>query len=63
MFYEEHEKVIQETLKYIEQHLTENLEASLEFLGGDLMQKLADADVEELDIQALEEMNLSIHRR
>jgi hypothetical protein len=32
------------------------LEASFAFLGEDLMHKLAEADVEELDIQELEDM-------
>ncbi len=43
----------------VQEMIKSYLEASFEFLGEDLILKLADADVEELDIQELEEMTPS----
>ncbi len=43
----------------VQQMVKTSLEASFKFLGDDLMQKLADTDVEELDIQELESMTFS----
>lgn len=40
----------------IQEMIKKYLEASFAFLGEDLVEKLADADVEEMDIQELEDM-------
>ncbi|MEK4029845.1 MerR family transcriptional regulator [Pseudobacillus sp. FSL P4-0506] len=43
----------------VQNMIREYIEASFEFLGEELIQKLADVDMEELDIQELEEMSPS----
>jgi hypothetical protein len=46
----------------IQEMIKDYLEASFSFLGEDLMQKLAHADMDELDIQEFHG-TFSIHRR